>query len=113
MRIENGTRGTVVCDRGRRANTFLSRAVGLLGRRGLEPGEGLLIEPCSSIHMFFMRFPIDVAYVDREGIVVKTVRGLRPWRISAARRARSTLELPAGTLDASGTVAGDVLVFRD
>lgn len=113
MVIHNVTRGSIVCDHARRATTVISRAVGLLGRGSLSPGEGLLIAPCSSIHMFFMRFPIDVAYVDREGSVVKTVHRLRPWRVSAARGAHATLELPVGALEASGTAVGDRLVFGD
>lgn len=111
MVIRNLTRDSTVCDRARHARSMLARGIGLLGRRGLEPGEGLLIDPCSSIHMFFMRFAVDVAYVDRDDRVVKTVHELKPWRISAARHARRTLELPVGALDASETRVGDVLSF--
>ncbi len=88
--------------------------VGLL--RSPEPalGEGLLIERTSSIHMWFMRYPIDVAFVDREGRVTKVVRGLRPWRIVPwARGARDCLELPRGAIDASRTEPGDRLVVSE
>ncbi len=113
MQINNDTRGTTICDRAKHARSFVSRGVGLLGKRGLESGEGLLIDPCSSIHMFFMRFPVDVVYIDRQGNVVKTVHRLKPWRISAARHARTTLELPVGAIDASGTQVGDTLSFEN
>jgi uncharacterized protein len=69
----------------------------------------LLIKRTSSIHMFFMRFPIDAVFLDRELRVVKVVPGLRPWRIAAARRARSVLELPAGTCERRGIAVGDRL----
>jgi uncharacterized membrane protein (UPF0127 family) len=84
--------------------------VGLLGRRGLAKDEGLLLTPCTSVHTFFMRFPIDILYLDRERVVVKAVRALRPFRVSACLRGgHSILELAAGALEASGTQVGDRL----
>ena len=62
------------------ARTFLERAKGLIGRRSLEPGRGLLIPRCNCIHTFFMRFPVDAVFFDRQGNAVKIVRGVRPWR---------------------------------
>jgi uncharacterized membrane protein (UPF0127 family) len=99
----------VVCQSCRPADTFLSRLRGLLGRRGLGEGEGLLIRPTSSIHTFFMRFTLDVAFLDRDGCVVKLVPGLRPWRMSFARGARSALELPAGEIERRQLRVGDLL----
>ena len=81
------------------ADTFLSRAVGLLGRKTLPPGHGLLIRPCASIHTAFMRFPIDVAFLDRQGRVVKVIRNLPPWRMaSGGRSACAVLETLGGGL---------------
>ena len=92
--------------------SMLGRARGLLGRASLPSGDGIVISPCSSVHMIFMRFSIDVVYVDREGAVVKTVPGLRPFRLSlGGRGAHVAIELPAGTLDATGTQVGDRLLF--
>jgi hypothetical protein len=86
--------------------------LGLLGRRSLAEDEGLLLTPCTSIHTFFMRFPIDILYLDREHVVVKAVRAVRPFRFSACLRgAHSILELPAGAIDASGTQVGDRLAL--
>ena len=82
-----------------RAVTPWERMRGLLGREGLAPGEGLLIEHCSSIHMFFMRFAIDVVYLDAKWQVVKKVTELAPWRLSGCLRACHTLELPADALE--------------
>jgi uncharacterized membrane protein (UPF0127 family) len=101
--------GDVVCRSCRPAATFLARLRGLLGRRGLADGEGLLIKPTSSIHTFFMRFALDVAFLDRDGRVVKLVPGLRPWRMTFARGARSALELATGEIARSGLRIGDRL----
>jgi uncharacterized membrane protein (UPF0127 family) len=112
LRVRNLTRGSEVAVRVRRADRTWSRMVGLLGRRSLAEDEGLLLTPCSSIHTFFMRFPIDSLYLDREHVVVKAVKDLRPFRVSACvRGARSILELPAGAIEASGTQVGDRLAF--
>lgn len=62
------------------ARTFPERARGLIGTRSLPPGEGLLIEKCNAIHTFFMSFPIDAVFLDRENRIVRTVKGIRPWR---------------------------------
>ena len=76
------------------AETFAERARGLIGRDGLAPGTGMLIPRCNCIHTFFMRFPIDAAFLDRRGEVVRTVRGIRPWRpfVWGGLRAVSVLE---------------------
>lgn len=109
LTLRNTTRGTTLGGRIRRADSLWSRGVGLLGRGGLAAGEGLHIVPCGSVHMFFMRFAIDLVYLDRDLRVVKTVEMLKPWRISAARGAKSAIELPPGAIAASRTEPGDQL----
>jgi uncharacterized membrane protein (UPF0127 family) len=104
--------GTVVCERCELAERALPRMRGLLGRDGLEPGGGMLINPSPSVHMFFMRFPIDVVFVDRELRVLKVVPELRPWRTAGARKASAALELPAGAAAAAGVAPGDQLVLE-
>lgn len=94
------------------ANSGKTRNKGLLGRDGLEPGGGLWIVPCEAIHMFFMRFPIDVVYLDKNKRVVKIVPELKPWRISASIKAHSVLELPAGKASETGTEPGDEIEIR-
>lgn len=84
-----------------------TRFVGLMGRASLPDDEGLLFPRTGSIHMFFMRFAIDAVFCDRDLRVVKVVRGLRPWRMAAARGAKAVIELPAGGAD--GLEAGDRL----
>src|SRR5207248_11101012 len=88
--------GSIVCERCLLADTALARSKGLLGRSSLEADEGILIRPCGSIHTFFMRFPVDAVFVDRDGVVLKIVSHLRPWRASGTRGARSVVELATG-----------------
>lgn len=110
MKFINRTRDLVVADRARAADNMISRMVGLLGSRGLDDGEGLWIVPCNSIHTFFMRFPIDVAFLDSQGKVLFTLGDLKPWRLSRiVWGARSVLELPAGKLAETRTQLGDTL----
>jgi uncharacterized membrane protein (UPF0127 family) len=105
-------RGPVVCERGVLAVTPWTRSKGLLGRSQLDPDEGLWIQPTGSIHMWFMRFPIDVVYADGEGRVLKLVHGIRPWRMSACRGAKVALELPVGAIERAGVQVGDHLVIE-
>jgi uncharacterized protein len=104
--------GVVVCERCRIADTPLLRAKGLLGRSRLQPGEGLLLRPAASIHMFFMRFPIDAVFLDRDLVVRKIVRDLRPWRVALGRGAKAVLELAAGESERRGIRPGDRLQPR-
>ena len=108
--VANVERNTLLGDRVRVARTLTDRTVGLLGTRSLAPGEGLWIERSPSIHMFFMRFAIDVVFVAADGRVTKIVENLKPWRVVWwARGARDCLELPVGAVEASGTRVGDRL----
>ena len=104
--------GEVVGANVERASSHWERMRGLLGREGLAPGGGMRFDGTNSIHMAFMRFPIDVLYLDRQWHVVKLVHGLAPWRFSAAPRAKITVELPAGTLRGLDIRAGDVIEVR-
>lgn len=81
------------------ADGFWQRFIGLMGRRNLAPDRGMLLRPCSSVHMLFMRFSIDVVYLSREGTIVKVVSKLPPWRgASFCNGAAAALELPAGSV---------------
>lgn len=107
--VRNLTRGTVLGDAIGLAGTSAERTTGLLKHRSLAPGEGLWITPCEGIHTFFMKFSIDVVYIDRAKRVRKVVPGLGPWRLSACLTAHSVIELPVGTVERSGTRKGDQL----
>jgi uncharacterized protein len=102
--------GSIVCERCVLADTALARMKGLLGRGDLPSGEGILLEPASSVHMAFMRFPIDAVFLDRDFRVVKVAARLRPWRAAGSRGAKAVLELPAGEADRRGLSVGDRLV---
>jgi len=108
----NSTRKRVLAERTERTSTAWERARGLLGRETLPRGQALLIVPCNSIHMFFMRFAIDVLFLDKDGKIVQAIPRLRPWRATRVYlAARSVLELWAGALEETGTEAGDVIEF--
>ncbi len=105
--------GAVVCSRCIVAATPLLRMKGLLGRSELPPDEGILLRPASSIHTLFMRFPIDVVFLDRDLVVQKVTPALRPWRLAFHRRARSVLELAAGESEQRGVAVGQRLIAQD
>jgi uncharacterized membrane protein (UPF0127 family) len=107
LRLENGR---TVCERCVLSVTTLAPIRGLLGRRELPSGEGLLLRPASSVHTAFMRFPIDAVFLDRDGRVLKIARGLRPWKTAMGRKARAVLELPAGESERRGIEVGERLL---
>ena len=109
LAVKNLTRGTMLATRLEAARTGAKRRKGLLGRDGLAAGEGLWIAPCESVHTFFMRFPIDLVYLDREKRIKKTRGAVGPWRLSACLSAHSILELPAGTIRETESERGDEL----
>lgn len=109
MRVSNIAKNTVICEDARRADTFVSRALGLMGKAGLKEGEGLVLKPCTSIHMCFMRFPIDVIFVKGDSII-GLVESIRPWRLSPVFwGATLAIELPAGTIKKSSSAKGDTI----
>ncbi|HZT08070.1 MAG TPA: DUF192 domain-containing protein [Chloroflexota bacterium] len=114
MKAWNATRDATLAERGSVADNIWTRGRGLLGTRALSTGSGLLIRPCSSIHSFFMRYPFDAIFISREGAVLHLVRSMKPFRLSRlVFGAHAVLELPAGTIDATGTQIGDVIQCFD
>ncbi len=106
--INDRTRSAVALD----VDVATSRAArrrGLLGRDSLRASEGLLLTPCLAVHTAFMRFPIDVVFIDRNGRAVRVVPQVRPWRMTASLRAHSVIELAAGTVKAADIQVGDLL----
>lgn len=118
LRAINETRRTVLCARLENAGGIAGQGRGLLGRKRLEPDEGMLFvrgrfEPCMWMHMFFMSFPIDIVFLDRSDVVVKINRELRPWHVSSpVFAARKALELPSGAADLCRTAVGDKIRFE-
>jgi uncharacterized membrane protein (UPF0127 family) len=117
MRAINQTRGNVLCARLEEAGGCGGQARGLLGRAGIEPDQGLLFvrqrfEPFMLMHMFFMRFAIDIVFLDRDDRVIRISSRLKPWRVSPlVFAARKALELAAGAAARSDTAVGDQIRF--
>ena len=111
MQVTNLTRKTVVADSVEVADSGPKRSKGLLGRKGLDPGTGLWIVPCEAVHTFWMQFPIDLIYLDRELRIKKLRSNVRPWRFSGCLTAHSVLELGVGSIQASQSMPGDKLEF--
>lgn len=109
IRLIHAETGETLVERLEIPETSPGRMRGLLGRSSLAPGGGMLLEYCSSIHTFFMKFPLDVIFVDAEFAVRKVVRHLRPWRLAMALGAKHTIELPAGALERVPVARGDRL----
>ena len=110
MEVLNTTKGTLLADKAIFAETLWKRLVGLLGREGLGDGEALVIMPCSAIHTFFMRFPIDVIFLDRASRVRKVICGMQPFRLSRlVFGAREAVELPLGVVSTTHTEVDDII----
>ena len=110
MKIINQTKDTVLAKEVIIADTFLKRIKGLLGRKDFLPGEALIIKPCNSIHTFFMRFPIDVLFVDKDNRVLKALSSVKPFRLTSIYfQASFVIELPSGTIQSTLTCKGDTL----
>jgi uncharacterized membrane protein (UPF0127 family) len=109
-KIVNVTRNTVLADKGELARSFFARGKGLMGRASLEHGFALMIYPETSIHTFFMRVPIDVLFVDRQGVVIHLVEAMpinRPFAGVAPWKGLYVIEMPAGVIAETGTQLGD------
>jgi len=110
--LENARSGAIVADNLLTAFDSASRRQGLLGRDSLPEGNALIIAPSNAVHTFFMRFPIDIAFVRRDGRVIKVRSAVGPRRLAAAIRGFAVVELPAGALARSRTEPGDMLICR-
>src|ERR1700733_12829783 len=114
VQVVNQTRGTLIGDEIKVADTSLSRMVGLLGKRGLNAGEGLWIKPSSGVHTFGMMFTIDVIGLDQDLKVLKLWSRLVPFRVtSVSLKLRSVIELPAGRIDECQVSVGDQFQITD
>lgn len=109
-RIVNVTRNLVLAEYAEIADTFFSRMKGLLFRKSLVKSAALIIKPTSSLHTFFMQFPIDIAFLDKDNKILKISQNVLPFRfIACSLRAKIALEFPAGTLNSTHTQSGDAI----
>jgi uncharacterized protein len=109
LRVINKTRGRQLADRAEIADTSSKRRTGLLKHTGLAPGEGLWIVPCEGVHTFRMKFAIDVVFLNKQRKILKIRPNMGKSRMAVSLLAHSVLELPAGTLEQTGTQRGDQL----
>lgn len=110
QKIINSTRNTCLALAAEEARTFRQRLRGLIGRASLSPDEALILQPCKSVHTFFMRFPLDLVFLDRAGTVCRLITALPPGRTGPYMpNAYSVIELAAGRIKATGTETGDLI----
>jgi hypothetical protein len=110
MRIINLRNNAVLADKARMADTFWGRLLGLLNRRSLEKGEALILRPSNSVHSLFMRFTIDILFLDKKDKVIAILSSFRPFRFSPIYfNAHLTIELPENTLRLTQTQLGDII----
>jgi uncharacterized membrane protein (UPF0127 family) len=108
VRIVNQSKGTTLAENARKAANFLERGRGLMMAPPLQEGGGLVLDPCGSIHMFFMRYPLDILFLNKEGRVVFMYKGIKPWRVGrVVRGSQMAVELPVGAIEQSKTEVGD------
>lgn len=108
--IYNQTKGTYLADHAKVADSFISRLVGLLNRKSLALGEGLLIVPCNSIHSCFMRFTFDAIFINENMEVIYIIESMAPFKFSPViKEAKSVIELPAGVVRQTKTEPGDII----
>lgn len=114
MKIFNKTKNTLLAEEVVLANNLLTRMQGLLGKREMKKGQALILNPCDSVHTFFMRFTIDVIFVDRQQKVDLAISCLKPWRLSpVCWKAKFAIELPCGVIKDSHTEKGDEIAIID
>jgi uncharacterized membrane protein (UPF0127 family) len=109
--LVNQRTGAIVATELELAADSQTRNRGLLGRSGIAAESAMIIAPCNAIHTFFMRFTIDIVFVDRQGRVLKLCHSVRPWRLRVALRAFAALELASGSIDRSGIARDDHLLI--
>ena len=112
MRLINGRTALTIASAVELANTRSTRRRGLLGRQALDVAAAMVIEPCWAIHTAFMRFAIDVIFVNAEGRVLRVVSHVEPWRVAITPGASAVIELAAGTAQLRGVTVGDPLYVR-
>lgn len=108
----NKSKNKIIGDRIEIAETYCTRLKGLLGKKHLDIGEGLIIRPCNNIHMLFMNISLDIVFMSRSGEVVYLIKGIKPWRISPiVRNAYEVLELPVGIIEVAEIEIGDLITL--
>ncbi|MCU0666755.1 MAG: DUF192 domain-containing protein [Candidatus Omnitrophica bacterium] len=112
MRITNLTSGVCLAQNAAVADSLFSRMKGLLGKESLSYGQALILQPCNSVHTFFMKFSLDLIFVNKENRIIKIIANLKPWRLSGVYlQAAYVIEFPAGSLVSSESKEGDTILI--
>ncbi len=112
MKVYNSTQNSLIADEVEVAQNFVTRTFGLIPKKSLNEGEGLVIKPCCSIHTFFMKFYLDVLFVNRKNEVVAPYENVKPWRILPIHlTSHYVIELPAGEISAKNIKKGDLITI--
>lgn len=112
MKVQISYKDKILSDNIRLADTPATRIIGLMFKKNIKGADGLLLDPCNSIHTFFMRYSLDVVFLSKSNEVIKVIRNLKPWRMTLIYfKARKTLELPAGKLPSDIDV-GDIMEVK-
>lgn len=110
MKVYNSTQNNMIADEVEVADNFVTRTFGLIPKKELKEGEGLLIKPCCSIHTFFMKFAIDVLFVNKKNKIVALYENVKPWRTLPVHfSSQYVIELPAGTITAKNIAKHDII----
>jgi len=110
MKVYNSTQNNLIADDVKVAENFFTRSIGLLSKKSLLSNEGLIIKPCCSIHTFFMKFEIDVLFVNKQNEVVALYENVKPWRILPIHQtSHYVIELQSGTITAKNISKGDLI----
>lgn len=113
MKVINTTKNTILADEAKMADAFFARLIGLLNRKSLNKGEALILATSNSIHSFFMRFTIDVIFLDKTGKVIAILPSFKPFRLSRTYfNSRTVIELPENTLQLTHTEPGDTIIIK-
>lgn len=110
MKVYNSTQNKEISDNVKMADNFFTRSIGLLSKKSLSEGEGLIIKPCCSIHTFFMRFAIDVIFVNKKNEVIALYENVSPWRVLPIHpTSYYVIELPAHSISNKNINKGDLI----
>lgn len=112
MKVYNSSKNNLIADDVKAAQNFFARSFGLLSRKSISDGEGLIIKPCCSIHTFFMKFSIDVLFIERNGNIIALYQNVQPWRILPIHlNSHYVIELASGTICAKNIEKGNLITI--
>jgi len=113
MKVYNSSKNNLIADDVKLADNFATRTFGLIPKSSLKAGEGLVIKPCCSIHTFFMKFAIDVLFVNKQNEIIALYQNVKPWRILPIHfTSHYVIELPAGTITIKNITKSDIIIAK-